>query len=209
MLVFTSKQSRKELLIDLGARGVTYVKIAMLIAALIIVFFVCSLLTKKQKAKNKKPNLRILIIPPREQSKRPIAPPAEQSKCPALPESHRKHRDKPYQILCNEEVFSDDEFDTLEEYGSWLSALMLEEIKPETDSQREFINLCKNYQNLPLREMFNTLKSSKLNINSIQFVWFKYLCRIKYEIENPKHIKSQKVMSARNNLLNPERTHDV
>lgn len=119
-----------------------------------------------------------------------------------MSEKHKKYRDKSYSLFCSDEVFNDNELDILTEYGSWLSALAYEKIEPETDSQREFVKLCKNNQNLPLSEMIKNLKTINPEINKIQFVWFKYLCRKQAEKENPEFIKDRRAeVSATNKAL--------
>ncbi|KMN16025.1 DUF413 domain-containing protein [Pseudomonas weihenstephanensis] len=188
---------------------VAFVKIVMVVAVLVTIYFVYALLKKNQKTKSKNPDIKVFIAPPKKHSEKTIAATNEQNDSKKPAKSHRKHRDKPYQILCSEAVFSSNELDILKEYGSWLSALALEEIKPDTDSQREFVELCKNYQNLPLKNMFLIFKNSNKDMHIIQLVWFKYLCRIQYEIENSSIIENPDIVFAMDKLLHSKFIRDV
>ena len=97
---------------------------------------------------------------------------------------HRALINKPYSIQCKSEVFSQAELDVINKYGSWLSALASNRIKPETTEQKRFIEECHRFRVLETKEMLNYFSHCS-DRGSIQSIWFKYLCRIKFERENP------------------------
>lgn len=102
---------------------------------------------------------------------------------PKSPE-HKKLIGIKYKLQCKDYVFTSEELNILEKYGTWLSALASDKIKPETDMQEEFVKECKFFRVLSIQDMFSyhqNVNNSKL----IQATWFKYLCRIKFERENP------------------------
>lgn len=179
------------------------VQISMLILVFIFTLFLLISLkikSKKQSKKSPVPHSRQDAKISEDSKKTPII----------ISEKHKKYRDISYNIICNDEIFNDHEFDILTEYGSWLNALASEKIEPETDSQREFIKHCKNNQNLPLSEMLKDLKNINPKTNKIQFIWFKYLCRIQAEKEDPEFIKNRRqAVSATNEILKIRRIHEI
>ena len=104
---------------------------------------------------------------------------------------HRALINKPYNIQCKTEVFTLAELDIINEYGSWLSALASNQINPETKEQHVFVDGCQNFRTLDINEMFSYFSDRDDN-GSIQSVWFKYLCRSKFERESPNTV-SEKV----------------
>lgn len=162
-----------------------HVQISMLIIAFMLVLFLYASL----KIKSKKQSEKSVATHSRQE---PKIPEEHRNNPKEISGKHKKYRDRPYRLICSDEVFSDDEMDILTEYGSWLDALTSGTIEPETDSQRKFIQLCKNNKNLQLREMLKNLDSCKSKIDNIQFTWLKYLCRIQLERENPEFIKKSK-----------------
>jgi len=105
-------------------------------------------------------------------------------------EEHRALINKPYTIQCKSEIFSQAELDIINKYGAWLSALASNQIKPETKEQNLFIEECQNFRSLKINEMFSYFRRRNDN-GSIQAVWFKYLCRMKFERENPSVINDK------------------
>ncbi|WP_108132946.1 MULTISPECIES: DUF413 domain-containing protein [Halomonas] len=97
---------------------------------------------------------------------------------------HRALINKPYRVQCKIEVFTLAELDIINKYGTWLSALTSNKINPETNDQKLFIEECQRFRSLNLNEMLSYL-SNRGDSGSIQTVWFKYLCRLKFERENP------------------------
>ncbi|EKN3392660.1 hypothetical protein O1Y80_000810 [Yersinia enterocolitica] len=99
-------------------------------------------------------------------------------------QEHNELIGKEYKLQCKENVFTDEELDILNMYGAWLSALVANKIRPETPMQKKFVQECRHFRELPVENMLIFYKNHK-NLNSIQATWFKYLCRIKIERENP------------------------
>src|SRR5690606_29620629 len=97
---------------------------------------------------------------------------------------------KPYAMQCKSEVFSLEELDILNRYGAWLSALASNQIKPETIEQRRFVEECQRFRTLGINDMLSYFRNSS-DGSSIQKVWFKYLCRIKFERENSSLINDE------------------
>lgn len=91
---------------------------------------------------------------------------------------------EPYVFQCKEEVFTAHETEILRTYGVWLRALAAGKITPETPEQKNFVEECKAFRKLNLDEML-TFFEAKKESNIIQATWFKYICRIKFERENP------------------------
>ena len=103
---------------------------------------------------------------------------------------HRALINKPYTTQCKREIFSREELEILNKYGAWLSALASNQIKPETKEQRDFIEECQHFRSLETKEMLSYFRNRN-DSGSIQTVWFKYLCRIKFERENPSLINDE------------------
>ena len=61
---------------------------------------------------------------------------------PASPD-HLHFRRLPFQLRCDEALFSTSEVETLQKYGSWMDALMEGVIAPETPSQEAFVLFCR------------------------------------------------------------------
>lgn len=103
---------------------------------------------------------------------------------------HRSLINKPYSMQCKTEVFTQSEIDIINKYGAWLSALASNKVNPETNEQKLFVEECQRFRSLSLNQMlsyFSNLDDS----GSIQSVWFKYLCRIKFERENPNIVNDK------------------
>lgn len=99
------------------------------------------------------------------------------------PKDHKNLIDKPYKIQCNPDIFSISEFEILNKYGFWLSALTSGKIKAETNEQKLFIKECIEFKSLDLKNMRLYYKKYDAK-KTVQKVWFKYLCRIKIESLN-------------------------
>lgn len=97
---------------------------------------------------------------------------------------HKRLIGNKYRLQCKDYVFTSEEINILEKYGAWLSALASDKIKPETDMQEAFVKECKLFRVLSSQDMFSYHQNVH-NSNLIQATWFKYLCRIKFERENP------------------------
>ena len=103
---------------------------------------------------------------------------------------HRALINKPYTIQCKTEVFTLAELDVINKYGAWLSALTSNQIPPETNEQRLFIEECQRFRALNLNEMLSYF-NNRDDSGSIQSVWFKYLCRLKFERDNPSIVNDK------------------
>lgn len=103
---------------------------------------------------------------------------------------HRALINKPYSIQCKTEVFTLAELDIIDKYGAWLSALSSNKITPETKEQQLFIEDCQRFRALNLNEMLSYFRDRD-DRGSIQSVWFKYLCRLKFERENPNVVNAK------------------
>ena len=91
---------------------------------------------------------------------------------------------EPYVFQCKKEVFTVHEIEILSTYGVWLRALAAGQFAPETPEQKKFVEECKAFRKLNLGEMLRFFES-KRESNIIQATWFTYICRIKFERENP------------------------
>ena len=87
-----------------------------------------------------------------------------------MKEEHMKYVGKKHKLLC-ENIFSETEFEILENCGEWLYALIDGTLQPYTEAQNEFIRFHKNMNLVPQ--------------NEYQRVWKKYQMRINYEKKNP------------------------
>jgi uncharacterized protein len=94
-------------------------------------------------------------------------------------EKHLKFLKLNYHINCSRTIFSAEEIEVLEKYGSWLEALYLKKIKPITIKQKAFLK---------------ELESNKLPENKFAKVWFKYIKRIEIEHKFGDSLKSQYVI---------------
>lgn len=103
---------------------------------------------------------------------------------------HRALINKPYNMQCKTEVFTLVELDIMNKYGTWLSALASHQINPETNDQKLFVDECQRFRSLSINEMLSYF-SNHDDSGSIQSVWFKYLCRIKFERENPSIVNDK------------------
>ena len=190
--------------------------LVLVLVLLFLLFLIIAINLKSKKPSTKSPEFHSRqepeisgdrIKPPAiisEDRKKPpiITPEARKNNPIIMSAKHKRYRDKSYNLLCSDEVFNENEIEILTEYGSWLSALASEKIEPETDSQREFVKLCKDNQDLPLSEMIKNLKTINPETSKIQFVWFKYLCRKQAEKEDPEFIKDRRQeVSVKNKAL--------
>ncbi|MBB1309730.1 hypothetical protein H5162_09865 [Pseudoalteromonas sp. SR41-8] len=103
---------------------------------------------------------------------------------------HRALINKPYSMQCKTEVFTLAELEIINKYGAWLSALASNQINPETKGQKLFVEECQRFRALNLKEMLSYF-SNRDKGGSIQSVWFKYLCRLKFERDNPSIINDK------------------
>ncbi|MDQ9091548.1 DUF413 domain-containing protein [Pseudoalteromonas haloplanktis] len=103
---------------------------------------------------------------------------------------HRALINKPYSMQCKTEVFTLAELEIINKYGAWLSALASNQINPETNEQKIFVEECQRFRTLNLNEMLSYF-SNRDDGGSIQSVWFKYLCRLKFEKENPSIVNEE------------------
>ena len=81
-------------------------------------------------------------------------------------ERHLKYLNIRYQINCSKIIFTKEEIEILEKYGSWLEALFLRKISPITLKQRVFLE---------------ELDKNTIPENEYVKVWFKYIKRIEIE----------------------------
>lgn len=91
---------------------------------------------------------------------------------------------EPFFFQCKEQVFTTHETEILRTYGVWLRALGSGKITPETPEQKNFVKECRAFRKLELGQMLRFFEAKKES-NIIQATWFKYICRMKYESENP------------------------
>ena len=101
----------------------------------------------------------------------------------ACPEQ-RKLIGEPFHFQCKEEVFTSHEIEILRTYGEWLRALASRKAKPKTPEQEKFVEECQEFRKLKLNEMLIFFENKK-EYNLTQATWFKYICRLKFERENP------------------------
>lgn len=106
---------------------------------------------------------------------------------------HKKLIGKPYNLQCKTDIFSEDELEILYKYGCWLSALSSGNIEPDTPKQNEFIKECQHFRKLTIKQMLSYFET-KTDENIIQSTWFKYICRIKFERENPNILADEIVV---------------
>lgn len=99
--------------------------------------------------------------------------------------SHRAYVGKPYILQCSEAIFSEEERRSLLRYGSWLSALASNKIMPETPAQVEFLQMCQEIRGLNFSGMLEYYQNKSDELDVLRAVWLKYLCRIKFERDNP------------------------
>jgi len=103
---------------------------------------------------------------------------------------HRALINMPYVLQCKTEVFTQAELDVINKYGAWLSALASNQINLETSEQELFVEECHYFRTLSINEMLSYF-SNRNDCGSIRTVWFKYLCRIKFERENPSIVSDK------------------
>ena len=99
--------------------------------------------------------------------------------------AHRAYVGKSYILQCSEAIFNEDERRSLIRYGSWLSALASNKIKPETPAQVEFLKMCQEIRGLNFSGMLEYYQKKSDELDVLRAVWLKYLCRIKFERDNP------------------------
>jgi uncharacterized protein YifE (UPF0438 family) len=99
--------------------------------------------------------------------------------------AHKDLIGKTYKLQCKSDVFTHEELEVLYNYGAWLSALASNKIEPETQEQADFVRNCQEFRLLSLFEMSSYYQGVPCD-DAIQATWFKYICRIKFERENPK-----------------------
>ncbi len=110
---------------------------------------------------------------------------------PELTSEQKRLIGKPYKLQCKDDIFNEDELEVLYKYGVWLSALAANQVKAETIKQVEFVNECQTFRLLPLNDMLSYFASKTDDNSFIQSTWFKYICRIKFERENPNLITNE------------------
>lgn len=116
---------------------------------------------------------------------------ADEKQAQKLSPEHRKYFGKNYELQCSPSIFSDEEHKNIIRYGSWLSALAFKKINPETSAQAEFVGMYEEIKTLSFKEMHNYYLSKSNEIDDLRALWFKYLCRIKYEKENPDFVQNK------------------
>lgn len=90
---------------------------------------------------------------------------------------------QPFELKCEEEVFTEEELNILGQYGVWFAALCNGDISSMSDEQSKFVEDCRVYVGLDLNEMV-TFLGNRGEQDQIKATWFKYLFRVKYEREN-------------------------
>ncbi len=88
-------------------------------------------------------------------------------------------------MQCKDYIFNEDELEVLYKYGAWLSALSAKQVEATTAKQIAFVGECQTFKCLSLNDMLSYFSDITDHNNYIQATWFKYLCRIKFERENP------------------------
>lgn len=91
-------------------------------------------------------------------------------------EEHLKYRKMLFHPNVPEALFTEEEIELLSNYGSWLAALMRGAITPETQAQKQFIEVC---------------KGSKDPSTKFEKIWAKYIKRKIWESENPDYVGKQ------------------
>jgi uncharacterized protein YifE (UPF0438 family) len=92
---------------------------------------------------------------------------------------------RPYDLhVENSTIFTDEEFDILLKYGSWMEALEQNWIDPETNEQRDFVEFC---------------RSNRDPANMFERAWYKLKERRKFEKSSIYASPEQ----LRNALINP------
>ncbi|CUA88699.1 hypothetical protein Ga0061064_2298 [Pseudidiomarina woesei] len=109
----------------------------------------------------------------------------DQKRAKKFSKAHRAYVGKPYILQCSEVIFSEDERKSLMRYGSWLSALASNKIKPETPAQEEFLQMCQEIRGLSFSGMLAYYQNKSDELDVLRAVWLKYLCRVKFERDNP------------------------
>ena len=110
---------------------------------------------------------------------------ADEKQAKKFSKAHREFVGKPYTLQCSSCIFTEDEHRSLLRYGSWLSALASDRINPETAGQEEFTRMCKEVRGMDLKGMLTYYKNKLGELDTLRAVWLKYLCRIKFERDNP------------------------
>lgn len=81
----------------------------------------------------------------------------------ATPPDHKTYLAQPFVPDVPLDGFSEADTTLLEKYGSWLKALMLRQIEPVTDEQRQFVQMCFGEAS-PGNELARIWKQYQLNV---------------------------------------------
>ena len=95
-------------------------------------------------------------------------------------EDHKKYLNQNFYVT-PQKLFDPEEIEILERYGRWMMALMLGEIRPETDAQSRFVKVCEG-KSKPETEF--------------ERAWMKYIARKKWERDNPDYVGATGVREA-------------
>ena len=95
-------------------------------------------------------------------------------------EDHKKYLDQDFDVTPRK-LFDPEEIRILEQFGRWMLALMLREIRPETDAQARFLEVCEGKSEPETK---------------FEKVWMKYVARKRWERDNPEYVGASGVREA-------------
>ena len=108
-----------------------------------------------------------------------------------ISDQHRQLLQIPYDLKCSRAPFSDEEALVLEKYGTWLSALANGDIQPESEEQREFIEVANEYRKMEFSKAIDCFQATPPK-HSLQHAWIKYLMRLRWERDNQEAMGSER-----------------